>query len=204
VAVDGEQDVRAVCRVLTGRPDYSLVKELGRLVSRDSVPNNKHHVYKGKGMEKRAAWERTWQLQHAEDRGEEVEVPVPPKYRAGDFRKGTYWKLRGKLDVPKERFIAYTEVPGAQGAGALYGWAGWTPLQRAQVLLELDEKAEAEGVALVDRYALLYGAWFLLPWVEWESEAAAEEFRAVIQDLVGAAGVSDELLSEWAEKHEAP
>ncbi len=199
VALEGDAKVRAVCEVRTGRPDYSLVGELERLVAVDSVPNNKHHVYKPKGLEKRAAWERTWELQHAEDRGEEVEVPVPPKYRSAEFQKTAYWRLRGKLDVPKERFIAFTEVPGAEGDRALYGWAGWTPLQRAEVLLGLYERAANEGLALERCYGLLYGVWFLLPWVAWEDQAAAEEFRAVVQDLVGEQGVTEALLAQWAE-----
>lgn len=37
----------------------------------------------------------------------ELDIPVPPKYKSADFKKSTYWRLRGKLDVPKERFIVY-------------------------------------------------------------------------------------------------
>ena len=36
----------------------------------------------------------------------------PSSYGPPDFRRPDYWRLRGKLDVPKERFIAVTEVPG--------------------------------------------------------------------------------------------
>ena len=32
-------------------------------------------------------------------------IPVPPKYTSADFLKSDYWRLRGKLDVPKERWI---------------------------------------------------------------------------------------------------
>lgn len=74
-------------------------------------------------------------------------LAVPPKYRSSDFRKTAYWRLRGKLDVPKERCIAFTEIPGADGDRALYGWAGWTARQRARVLVELEEQAEASGAA---------------------------------------------------------
>jgi len=64
------------------------------------------------------------------------EIPVPPKYKSGDFRKTAYWKLRGKLDVPKERWISY---PGAERAGdesLVVAWAGWDHLQQAQALAE--------------------------------------------------------------------
>jgi hypothetical protein len=32
---------------------------------------------------------------------------VPPKFETKDFLETTFWWLRGKLDVPKERFIVY-------------------------------------------------------------------------------------------------
>ena len=72
--------------------------------------------------------------------------------------------------MPKERFIAFAEMPVALAGGtgsaggraasaatadaALYGWAGWTPLRRAMVLLNLDEQAQEQGVAIGARYGL--------------------------------------------------
>ena len=49
-------------------------------------------------------------------RGGEAGVPQghpgrPPKYTSADFLKTSYWRHRGKLDVPKERFVSY---PGCQ------------------------------------------------------------------------------------------
>lgn len=35
---------------------------------------------------------------------------MPPKYTSADFRKASYWQARGKLDVPKERFIGYPDA----------------------------------------------------------------------------------------------
>src|SRR6185312_4722613 len=65
------------------------------------------------------------------------EIAVPPKYGSGDFAKTTYWRLRGKLDVPKERFILY---PGAErdvDTTPVLGWAGWDHLEQARALAEL-------------------------------------------------------------------
>ena len=63
---------------------------------------------KDSGLRKREAWEHTWNLQRKEDGGEKVgTIPVPPKYTSADFRKQSWWQHRGKLDVPKERFILY-------------------------------------------------------------------------------------------------
>ena len=59
-------------------------------------------------------------------------VPVPAKYRHADFRKTTYWQLRGKLDVPKERFILYPGCERRQAPSPVIGWAGWDHLEHAQ------------------------------------------------------------------------
>jgi hypothetical protein len=34
-------------------------------------------------------------------------IPRPPKYASADFQRAEFWRMRGALDVPKERFIAY-------------------------------------------------------------------------------------------------
>ena len=62
--------------------------------------------YKESGLRKRAQWERVWDQQREEDRtGERLDIKVPPKYSGADFLRHSYWSNRGKLDVPKERFI---------------------------------------------------------------------------------------------------
>ncbi|MRG98412.1 BREX-2 system adenine-specific DNA-methyltransferase PglX [Polyangium spumosum] len=199
-ALQGDPAVLAVAEVREGRADFDLEKLAAELIQADAVPNNKYDVFKPEGLVKRAAWEETWRLQHREDAGEKLTIPVPPKYASSDYQKPDYWHHRGKLDVPKERFIAFTEVPRREGpAGALFGWAGWTPRQRARVLLELDEQAETEGVPLEERIGLLYGAWFLVPYVAWESKDAAEEFAAIVKGAVGDAGVTEEMGRRWAE-----
>jgi hypothetical protein len=94
-------------------------------------------------MEVRAQWERTWALQRREDAGETLPtpIPVPDKYDAKDYRDPNYFRLRGKLDVPKERFIAYptaTPPPGAgPKPGLVFGWAGWDHLQQLDAAVEL-------------------------------------------------------------------
>ena len=35
------------------------------------------------------------------------DIPVPPKYRTPDFLAMDIWRLRGALDVPKERFVSF-------------------------------------------------------------------------------------------------
>src|SRR5690606_28692853 len=123
----GRQDdpaVNAVAELLAGRADFDLEGMLGELLNAESVPNIKHHVFKPAGLEKRQVWEQTWDLQHQEDAGQKVTIPVPPKYKSSDFLKPAYWKLRGGLDVPKERCIAFSEGPNRDATEMPYGWAG--------------------------------------------------------------------------------
>ena len=203
-ALRADPGILAVGELLTGRADFdvdALIEERLRLAA---VPNNKHHFFKPEGLMKRAGWEKTWEEQHKEDRGEPANPEVPEKYNDKDYLKKEYWYLRGKLDVPKERFVAFTEVPPPTGADTLYGWAGWTPRERAKAMLSLDEKLEAAGVSVADRHGLLYGVWFLLPYVAWESPEAASDFRADVRSLVGENGVTEAMLDEWAKRSPPP
>ena len=100
------------------------------------------------------------------------DLPVPPKYASGDFKKSHWWKLRGKLDVPKERWIVY---PGATRDGdpsPLIAWAGWDHLQQAQALAGyyLDAKSN-QGWPEQKLKMLLAGLLELLPWLkQWHNE----------------------------------
>ena len=133
-----------------------------------------------------------------------VELRPTDRYRQGsrgkstDFLRNEFWHLRGKLDVPKERFIAFTEVPGRTGTDTLYGWAGWTPLQRLRAILAIDEELEDGGVPLADRAGLLDSAWRLLPDVAREDAAVAARLKAELQALVGPEGQSRETMESGA------
>ena len=99
-------------------------------------------------MRKRQAWEETWDLQRREDAGEKVgPIPVPPKYTTADFRKQSWWQHRGKLDVPKERFILYPDAGRATDPTMLLGWAGWDHAQQALALILIIGERESEGCA---------------------------------------------------------
>jgi len=95
------------------------------------------------------------------------EIPVPPKYGNPDFAKATYWKLRGKLDVPKERWISY---PGAERAGddsLLIAWAGWDHLQQAQALAEyFIDARDNQAFPPARLKPLLAGLADLIPWLK--------------------------------------
>jgi hypothetical protein len=203
-ALRSDPAVLAVGEMLTGRADFDVDALVGEQIVDQAVPSLKSHVFKPEGLRKRAQWEETWRLQHLEDAGEKVVPAVPPKYDTKDFLRTEYWTLRGKLDVPKERFIAFTEAPAGVSDVPLYGWAGWTHRERARVLLALDEKADDARNDVKERYGLLYGAWFLLPYVAWEDAKAAADMRADVKGVVGEQGVTEAMLEEWAAAHPPP
>ncbi|MGC4898094.1 BREX-2 system adenine-specific DNA-methyltransferase PglX [Micromonospora echinospora] len=167
-----DDDFRAVLELWTGRDDYDLTKTLAKLVADEHVPFLPAYRYKPSGLRKRAQWERTWAQQRLEDAGEDVDIKVPPKYTSADFAKTSYWRARGKLDVPKERFISYPKA-GRDGDGTeLLGWAGWDHLAQAQALatVYLDRKLQAAWPA--ERLLpLLAGIAELEPWLhQWHTE----------------------------------
>ncbi|MPY81682.1 MAG: SAM-dependent methyltransferase, partial [Actinophytocola sp.] len=101
---------------------YAPRAELGALVrellAEEHVPGVAALRYKPSGMKKRADWEHVWDLQRQEDAAPDEpakrrireSIPTPPKYTSADFLRPSYWRARGKLDVPKERFISYGAV----------------------------------------------------------------------------------------------
>ncbi len=203
-ALQDDARVLAVCEVLTGRRDFNLATLVREILQEESVPSHPYHIFKPSGLVKRAAWERTWAEQRREDSGEALTPNVPKPYAPVDFLRPDYWSLRGKLDVPKERFTTYTEAPGRTGDRALFGWAGWTPLQRLRALLALDETLEEEGVPASDRLGLLDSAWRLLPDAAREDAAAANRLKAELQPLVGLEGPSEASLEDWKRRFPPP
>jgi hypothetical protein len=207
----GDARVHTVAEALAGSKSYSHEAMVTAIVETESIPNHPLHVYTDLGMVKRQSWEKAWDLQRREDAGEAVaEIPLPKDYSQGsrgkttDFLRTEYWQLRGRLDVPKERFIAFTEVPGRSGAETLYGWAGWTPLQRLKALLAIDADLEDAGTPLADRTGVLDSAWRLLPDVAREDPPAAARLKAELQALVGPTGPSPESLEDWRKRFPPP
>ncbi|MGP6276414.1 BREX-2 system adenine-specific DNA-methyltransferase PglX [Pseudomonas aeruginosa] len=104
------------------------------------------------------------------------EIPLPPQYKSTDFRKPSYWPLRGKLDVPKERFFS---LPGCEKGGdstLVIGWAGLNHLQRAQAIAAwyLDRK-EGEGWDAERLMPMLVALEELIPWLkQWHNEVDPE------------------------------
>ncbi|MER6591207.1 BREX-2 system adenine-specific DNA-methyltransferase PglX [Micromonospora purpureochromogenes] len=169
--VGSDQDFRAVLDLWVGHDSYDLTKTLGLLIADEHVPYLPAQRYKPSGLRKRAQWERTWALQRREDAGEKVEIEVPPKYASADFVRPSYWRARGKLDVPKERFVSYPQAGRDSDGSELLGWAGWDHLAQAQALatVYLDRKTQ-EAWPAHRLLPLLAGLVEIEPWLhQWHS-----------------------------------
>ena len=154
----------------------SLVEEL---VAAESVPHLPILRYKDSGLRKRAEWEKTWDLQRREDAGELVgTIPVPPKYTSADFIStggARYWSLRGKLDVPKERWISFPHCDGPDGTLVIC-WAGYDHLQQAQAISAYYVRVQTEFGGSDDPrlVPLLASLIELIPWLkQWHNEPNA-------------------------------
>lgn len=165
-------DVLSVLPLWSTRRGATVEKMLDDLLKGEAVPYVASLRYKGRGFAKRAEWEATWNAQRREDAGEIIaeQVPVPPNFSSADMVPAV-WKHRGKLDVPKERFISY---PGASPDGdstLLLGWAGWNDLDKALAIFSTyadraDEDADTETLA-----GILAGLAEILPWVkQWHND----------------------------------
>jgi Eco57I restriction-modification methylase len=170
--VTRDADMVSVLALWEGRPDVPVTQSLVRLLADEAVPYLAAYRYKDSGLRKREAWEETWALQRREDAREKVgPIAVPPKYTSADFRKNYYWHARGKLDVPKERFILYPEAGRETDPTPLLGWAGWDHAQQSLALSLIIGDREKDGWDDDRLIPLVAGLAELQPWVEqWHGE----------------------------------
>jgi hypothetical protein len=166
-----DEEFRAVLDLWVGHDQLDVVKAVGMLLADEPVPFLAAYRYKPSGLRKRAVWEQTWRLQRAEDAGEQVTIEVPPKYASADFVRTSYWRCRGKLDVPKERFIAYPHAGRDEDATPLLGWAGWDHLRQAQALAAVYLERRTQGWSAERLLPLLAGLVELEPWLhQWHGD----------------------------------
>lgn len=204
--LSSDEDFTSVAELYAPRQD--LAKTVRDLLAGEHVPFIPALRYKPAALKKRADWEHVWDLQREEDaapdepakRAVRDRTPVPPKYTSADFLKPSYWRARGKLDVPKERFVSYGTV-NAQSP-ELYGWAGWDHLEQALALASYIQQAALTEDDLVP---YLTGLLELQPWLDqWYGEYDAEfgaspaaEILAFRQQKQGEVGLTDDVLRAW-------
>jgi len=180
---------------------FDVERLVAELVESESVPLLPALRYKPSGLRKRREWEQTWDLQRREDaidartrlpkdhprrlsefdaaalKKEEVgDVPVPPKYASADFLKPDFWRLRGKLDVPKERWTSFPFCEGEDGT-LMVAWAGFDHLQLARAVSAhyVDVQERLGGRDDPRLVPLLAGLVELLPWLkQWHNDVDPE------------------------------
>lgn len=202
-----DPDLSSVLMLWIGRPDAPVTETLTRLLADQGVPYLAAYRYKESGLRKREAWEHTWELQRKEDRGEQLDapIPVPPKYTSADFAKTAYWQHRGKLDVPKERFILYPEAGRDTDPTPVLGWAGWDHAQRALALHVLLQQREDDGWSDERLIPLVAGLAELQPWVyQWHTEvdgtygvSLAAFCRELLSERAAQVGKTHDELKAW-------
>ncbi|MFD3721541.1 BREX-2 system adenine-specific DNA-methyltransferase PglX [Streptomyces sp. NPDC058674] len=212
-----DEDVQAVAALYAadhlGKRDASLATVLADVVSAEHVPYIAALRYKDSGLRKRAQWEKTWDLQREEDRtGQRLDIAVPPKYSSADFLKHSYWSHRGKLDVPKERFISYPDAGPDSDPTILLGWAGWDHKDQAQALINLvNDRTDEAGWGTERITPLLAGLQEVMPWVhQWHGEFDAEwdgtpseEYQAYLDEQRAKHGLSADDLTAWRPEKKA-
>lgn len=219
-----DADFMQVGELYRDDPAFDVQKLVEELVEAESVPLLPVLLYKDTGLRKRAEWERTWELQREEDRlmprrqdtkekEQELsapapwrEIPIPPKYISIDFQSSTYWRLRGKLDVPKERWVSFPHCEGDDGT-LMIAWAGYDHLQLARAIsayyVEVQERLGGrDDPRLVPLLACLID---LLPWLkQWHNDVDPEfglpmgdYFEGFIQEEARQMGKTLDQLKAW-------
>ncbi|MFE3070561.1 BREX-2 system adenine-specific DNA-methyltransferase PglX [Streptomyces sp. NPDC059247] len=202
-----DEDFVSVAKIYAPRKELHAV--VTELMTDEHVPFLSALRYKPAGLKKRSDWEHVWDLQRQEDAAEDElakrkirdTIPVPPKYTSADFLRPSYWRARGKLDVPKERFISYGQanVPTPD----LYGWAGWDHQEQAYALTTYI--ATHEALTAEEATPFLAGLLELQPWLDqWHDEfdatfgsSPAVFFRGDRQMEQGKHGLTDDDLHAW-------
>lgn len=204
--VGRDEELRGVVELWRGSATVDLIKALTDFLTPEAVPYLAAWRLKPKAMDKFRAWQETWQLQRREDAGEKgLDIPVPPKYTSTDFRKGTYMAHRGKLDVPKERFIHYPNAGLAADGTLQIGWAGWDHFQQYLALAGLMDDMVRDGASDETLRPLVAGLGELLFWVQqWHDELdptfglnAAEFARTDYDQRRAQVGASEDDLLSW-------
>lgn len=208
---DTDSDMQAVAQLYAadhlGKRDLTLAKVLETVVADEHVPYLAALRYKDSGLVKRTEWERVWGMQREEDRsGKNLDISVPPKYKPVDFRKVSYWSQRGKLDVPKERFVSYPGASPDADPTLLLGWAGWDHKDQAQALVNIvNDRTSQAGWDTDCVKPLLAGLAELMPWVhQWHGEYDAEwdgtpaqEYQTYLDTERVQRGLTEDDLRGW-------
>jgi len=149
----------------------------------------------------------------AESRKLTASIAVPPKYTSTDFLKGDFWRLRGKLDVPKERWVSFPHCQAEDGT-LMVAWAGYDHLQLARAIsayyVDVQERLGGrDDPRLVSLLACLIE---FLPWLkQWYNEVDPEfgvpmgdYFEGFLQEESRNLGLTLEEIRGWEPVRKSP
>jgi hypothetical protein len=221
----------AVAELYLDDPAFDVLRLVTELVEAESVPLLPVLRYKPSGLRKREEWEATWDLQRLADavdsrtglpkdhpdhltetdaqelkKNQVGTIPVPPKYASADFLKGEYWRLRGKLDVAKERWLSFPHCGGDDDT-LLVAWAGYDHLQLARAISAyyVDVQERLGGRDDPRLVPLLACVLELLPWLkQWHNDVDPEfglpmgdYFEGFLQEESRNLGLTADEIRAW-------
>ena len=134
------------------------------------------------------------------------DLAPPPKYRSADFLKPTYWRLRGALDVPKERFVSLPQMGRDSDQTLLVGWAGWNVPELCQaVATYFIDVIEQDGWTATRLIPLLAIIQENLPWLkQWHNDVDPEYnqrlgdfFETFLNSQLSNHGLTSDDLRTW-------
>ncbi|MER7822162.1 BREX-2 system adenine-specific DNA-methyltransferase PglX [Streptomyces sp. NPDC096097] len=188
-------------------PRTRILDVLCTLLSEEHVPAAAALRYKPTGLKKQYHWTALWDGQRREEATQaNLSVPLPPRFTSSDFLKPSYWRQRGKFDVPNERFTSYLPPFSALAATTVIGWAGWEAEERAQALFDLlGSSMPALTGNPESALPLLAALQETLPWVPqtgrganpFEPSDTYEEMQAAFTRLTNALGITSEDVAAW-------
>ena len=145
--------------------------------------------------------------QRGRKRDELGDLTPPPKYRSADFLKPGYWRLRGALDVPKERFVSFPDMSRDHDPTLLVGWAGWdAPTLCRAVATYYTHAHEREGWSAARLTPLLAVIRESLPWLkQWHNdidpeynERLGDFYETFVSSQLAHFGLAQDDLRQWA------
>ena len=137
----------------------------------------------------------------------------PPKYRSHDFLKPTYWRLRGPLDLAKERFVSLPGMSRDNDSGLLVGSAGWDALALCHaVAAYYTDVTDHDGWAPARLTPLLAVLRENLPWVkQWHNDIdpdynqrLGDFYETYLHSQLSSLGLSDTDLQRWSPPQRDP
>lgn len=222
------RDTRLVDRVRFSEDNSSegLSTVCGRIFDDLAVSEPSATRYSASGLEKHTLWKRAWKEQRATEQSLGMSsaeptppIPVlkaqakgfcgsfaPPEFSPEDFTTRSGWAIRGKLDMPNERFFRVFGAEKAADVSAVCGKAAWTSVERARAIAtRVVELHEDETQRPEDALVMLAAVDELLPWIhQWHPESdplysgpPGQYFEGWLDGQLAELAVTRDTLRSW-------